>query len=250
MNRKLVEKAVEKTERFIEIYLKKDKAESFLSCELADMSKFCDRLSDFDISDENFDYSVTNRRFKCITADRESCVVDGRYSIEPKSDGGYVKAAFRQRCTVVWKIAEGELKIIYLHISGENEQNSLKTAFDDFNQKEHLYRELKKYIEGEEIIKINVRDGVLRYFKKYEIEYVEAMGHDVVIHIDNGEEIICRTTFKRFLELMGEQLIQIHRSYAVRRSTIKAIKKDKIIMSSEQEIPISKKYYTLLSKSG
>lgn len=76
-----------------------------------------------------------------------------------------------------------------------------------------------------------------------ELIYAEAMGHYIKLKTkDNVFEI--KQSFSNLLnELKDNRFVQCHRSYIVNCSFIEAIKKEEILLTTKENLPISRSCY-------
>lgn len=74
------------------------------------------------------------------------------------------------------------------------------------------------------------------------ILYLESAGHVVTIHTRN-EQHSCYDRLEKLMGRLPETFLQCHKSYIVNMNEIRRIERNRIIMTNETEIPISKSRY-------
>lgn len=95
---------------------------------------------------------------------------------------------------------------------------------------------------------VNISKRLVK-IKTNEINYIEAQGNYVVIHLENKKEIIVHTTLKKINGLLPDSIfVQTHRSFIINFNKIVDIE-DSSIVISQKVIPLGKKFRAaLLSK--
>lgn len=83
--------------------------------------------------------------------------------------------------------------------------------------------------------------GSIRFIDLNKVEAAEANRHNTIVFIQDAE-INLRIAWKDFLEKSGESFIRVHRSYAVKKRSIKTIDSKNILLTSGRKIPYVKKY--------
>lgn len=72
--------------------------------------------------------------------------------------------------------------------------------------------------------------------------YLESRGHQVVIHTTK-EKILCYDRLERIKERLPEQFLQCHKSYLVNLDNVRRMERNRIILKTEEEVPISRSRY-------
>lgn len=80
-----------------------------------------------------------------------------------------------------------------------------------------------------------------------EIEYAEADRTYVKIYTETKEIVLRKSLNDLLVELACEDLVRVHRSYAVNRQKVKKVQSNKVSLS-RQEIPISRSYRDTASR--
>ncbi len=76
------------------------------------------------------------------------------------------------------------------------------------------------------------------------ILYLESMGHDIVMQLNNGDTLRFSGVFSEFVpELPGSYFFKCHRSYAVNMSYVHRLQNYRFIMTDGSIIPIAKPSY-------
>ncbi len=91
-------------------------------------------------------------------------------------------------------------------------------------------------------IGIVVQDGnTIRSYKSGEISWIEALGHDVYIHLSDGSSQRCSTPLSKLEEqLKGAGFFRIHKSYLVNMHALRSINQATVTMTDGTELALSK----------
>lgn len=206
-----------------------------------------------DLADTNTTNPVCNllqQEFWCISNDRNSCTVVGRYYVTTDNSVDEIISE-QQRCTFIWKMAEGELRLLHMHISspvGYLEEGEVFPHKMGKATYKYLKELAEKYDDKVNTVKVKDINGHIRFILVGEIEYAEASGHYTTVFTVT-EKITVKMPWKAFLNIIDKKFVRVHRSYAVQRNYIKIIKPNEIILISGKSVPVSKQYYKELEKN-
>ena len=90
--------------------------------------------------------------------------------------------------------------------------------------------------------------GIVRNIAYDSIEYIEKIGHDIEIHLENGEVLIERKTLKNIMnEIVVDTFIQCHQSYYVNLSKVQLLNQNDFVMT-HNTVQISQRYYAQVKK--
>lgn len=84
--------------------------------------------------------------------------------------------------------------------------------------------------------------GVLHAIPLRKIYYLESRGHQVSVHTLE-ERILCYDRLESMKERLPENFLQCHKSYLVNLDNVRRIERNRLILKSEEEVPISKSRY-------
>lgn len=176
-----------------------------------------------------------------------SCSVAGRYMVTTDPEAG-VFLQVQQRCLFIWvKKGSDEPKIACIYVSNPMGELNLEKEEQFHNALGKVaWRYLKSGLEEKlERKRCSIQDktGVIHFFFPYEMEYVEAKGHDLYLHLLN-QVIVIKKSFSSFMEEYGLELIQVHRSYAVNPGCVSKLSMTGLMMDSGAVIPVPLKKQT------
>ena len=185
---------------------------------------------------------LLQQEFWCISEDRKTCTIVGRYLVTTDGASGELIQE-QQRATFIWKEQEEGLKIIHMHISSPlgylepGEQFPHKIGRTTYQYLQDMLAKQKGMMKN---IEVREKSGHIRFISMAEIEYAEAMNHDTVITTIDCT-ITARISWKKFLEFLGDEFIRVHRSYVVNLRYIKCFKANKLEMQSGKLVPVPAK---------
>ena len=86
------------------------------------------------------------------------------------------------------------------------------------------------------------RNGIDSKIRLSQIEYIETLGHNIIIHSISGQ-FIERKTLSLFIEeIASENFTQIHKSYAVNKKMIVKMTNKEVILKNGTNLPIGRVY--------
>lgn len=183
---------------------------------------------------------LINQEYAVSLNCKDALTVNGRYFVTTDADEDCFLQVC-QRCTFVWKLEDGEPKIKSIHVSNplgelfladeESFPNALgKRALKYLNDTIATVVERKKF-------SVTDNDGIIHFLYIGEVQYIEAHGRKVILHLINGE-ICAQVSFSAFLENWKLAFVLVHRSYAVNPLHIQHIVDNKIVMQNGDVIPL------------
>ena len=84
--------------------------------------------------------------------------------------------------------------------------------------------------------------GILHAIPLRKICYLESRGHQVLIHTTK-DKILCYDRLENMKERLPEHFQQCHKSYLVNFDNVRIIERSRLILKTEEEIPISRARY-------
>lgn len=198
----------------------------------------------FDTNKTNPVCNLLQQEFWCISKDRNTCAVVGRYYVTVDNSQDEIISE-QQRCTFIWECIKGELKIKHMHISspvGYLEEGEVFPHKIGKSTYRYLCELAEEYNGKDNILKVKDINGHIRFINIGEIEYAEAdLRYTKVCTIT--EDVVVKLSWKKVLDDIDDKFVRVHRSYIVQRKYIKIIKPREIVLASGKVIPLSRKYY-------
>ncbi|PWJ19753.1 LytTR family DNA-binding domain-containing protein [[Clostridium] innocuum] len=188
------------------------------------------------------------KEFKCVTHDRNSCTISGRYVGVTKVESEEVFSD-RQRVTFCWKIHRDELKIMHMHIS-----NPLQNLQEGEVFPHGIGRYTKKYMKrlidmemkrmGTIFVKDNI--GISHKILIGKIIYLEAFDKETLIHTTEGD-IYAKLQMSNLEEIVDKgysgMIIRVHKSFCANKFYVESIQRYKLNLYGGYAIPVSRNHY-------
>lgn len=165
-----------------------------------------------------------------------TCTIVGRYLTTTDDTADYFVQS-QQRCTFVWEMAGGELKIRHTHISDPLGQLKLEEGELFVNKIGKMATEYRRIIARSKSNTV--------YFLSYaEIMYVSAMGREIEIYTNGKKNIMAQMSISDFMQETNGAFLPIHRSYVVNPMYVFRIQQFQVVLSDGTSLPIPAKRYT------
>lgn len=84
------------------------------------------------------------------------------------------------------------------------------------------------------------RKGMIHSIDVTLLTYVESRGHQIIIHMIEGEDVVCYDKLENLKEKLPSYIVQCHKSYLVSFRYVSKIERNHMILKTGQELPISK----------
>jgi DNA-binding LytR/AlgR family response regulator len=113
-------------------------------------------------------------------------------------------------------------------------QNQIKVALDFFEKNIEIKEKEKKislsnqYKGGKDLVSVSA------------ISYVESKGRYTIVHTLDGKSYQEIGSFEKMLEQIGDQVIKVHRSFAVNKDKITGIKNNEVLIATNISVPVSR----------
>lgn len=197
--------------------------------------------------------TLSSKEFECITHERNTCVIVGRYiGIIDNNENEIFRDM--QRVTFVWKEENDKLLICHMHVS-----NPLTLVKNDEVFPHQLSAHTKEYIDMLKEKEID-RSGCLVIKDEYntiqkifisEITYIEGFDANTIIHTIYGD-ILAKSLLadiERQIVSQGSNLIiRVHRSHMVNKFFVNYIKRYELGVAKKYKVPVSKQKYLRLKE--
>lgn len=197
--------------------------------------------------------TLSSKEFECVSNDRNSCVIVGRYiGIVDKSENEIFRDM--QRVTFTWKEEKGKLYIMHMHVS-----NPLTLVKNDevfphqlsIHTKEYIDMLKEKEIEKAGVITIKDEHNTYRKLTISDITYIEGFDTNTILHTLDGD-ILAKSLLsevEKQLESVGSNMIvRVHRSHMVNKFFVNSIKRYELGVAKKYIVPVSKTRYQELKQ--
>ena len=146
--------------------------------------------------------------------------------------------ALRRRGTLIWTPTNQGLRVRHMHFSIPYTVQGELDGLADISNETYLYaRTMVEQMVRRSSIALKDVSGTLHYISPLEVNYLEADRQRCIIHcIDRN--ITVRRGLQEMVELFGDELVLVHRSFAVNPSNLRMVMRDAIIMNDGSRIPL------------
>ena len=192
--------------------------------------------------------TLSSRQFECVSHERNSCVVVGRYiGIVDKDE----KEIFRdmQRVTFVWKEEKGKLLLCHMHVSNPLTLVKKDEVFPhqlSYHTKEYIDMLKEKEIDKSGSIIIKDEHNTYQKIILSDITYIEGFDTNTILHMVDGD-ILAKSLLSELekqIESVGSNIIvRVHRSFMVNRYFVNSIKRYELGVAKKYIVPVSRSRY-------
>lgn len=191
---------------------------------------------------------LSSKEFQCVTHDRNSCVIAGRYMGVTDEASGEIYRDM-QRVTFAWKEEKGFLYLAHMHVSNPLTNVESDEIFPHgvgtFTRK-YVDMLIKKEVEHSGYLTVKDRDNVIHKIQTGNILYLEAFNVNTLVHTLEGD-IFARVSIteleRQIRELQEDLFIRVHKSFCVNRFYVTSIKKFEVCLADQYRVPVSKGKY-------
>lgn len=146
-----------------------------------------------------------------------------------------------QRITFIWKIEEGQFKLLHFHVSNPIELRENSEYFLQSTGEGTFEYTKKMKARKRRLIACGKHDQTYILCNQ-DIVYIEAENTNSVIHCLN-KDIFSRESISVLEKKLGEDFIKTHRSFIVNNRYITGIKRYQLAVRQGIELPIPEKKY-------
>lgn len=176
-----------------------------------------------------------------------TCTIVGRYLTTTDDTVDYFVQS-QQRCTTVWELVKGQLRMRHVHISDPMGELKLKEgelfAGTIGKMATEYYLRKARNLHDNRRITVKIKGNAVYFLSYAEIMYVSALGRDIEIYTDNGRTITAQMNISDFMRETNGAFVLIHRSYAVYPMYVSRIQQFQVTLSDGTSLPVPAKRYT------
>lgn len=188
------------------------------------------------------------KEFHCVSQDRNSCTIVGRYVGVTDEASGEIFSD-RQRVTFCWKEQNGKLMLMHMHVSNplqivqENEIFPHEISKYTGEYMERLIAERTKQMGS---IYVKDTSNVNHRVQIGKIIYLEAFNNETLIHTSDGD-IFARMQMSTLEKCANEEdantIIRVHKSFCVNKYHVENIQRYELKLHGGHSIPVSRTNY-------
>lgn len=183
-----------------------------------------------------------DKEFKGLLQRDDMGIVAGTFCVRTVVESGEIVQA-RQRVTFVWKMQDGEWKILHMHISNPIE---VKREAEELPYRSDMetYQYIQDIMKTKMGNKISFRDVQQKehYMREDNVLYVEADGANCIVHCMD-EEVVVKSRISDWEKKLSGRFLRIHRSYIVNMQHVSSMKRYQISICDGTILPVPEKEY-------
>lgn len=192
--------------------------------------------------------NLVSKEFKCVTHDRNSCTVVGRYVGITDADCSELFSD-RQRATFCWKVINEELRIMHMHISNPLQNLQKEEVFPHKigkYSKRYMKMLINKEIRSMGSICVKGQDNINHKILIGKIIYLEAFDKETLIHTTDGD-IYAKQQLSSLGDLLEREqpglVIRVHKSFSANRYYAESMGRYELKLYGGHSIPVSRSGY-------
>jgi ketosteroid isomerase-like protein len=201
--------------------------------------EFSDRLED--LAPQFHRSTPTEEEYSVVACDGQLCGVTSRFLVLTPPDSEKILVQWF-RATLVWRRSGRRLTLAHMHISTPIDQGSEVESYP-IHAGTETYRYMKSLMKlGSSRKSVSLYDveGAVHWVHPSQIIYLEANRKRTVVHCMT-KQITVPAMIRDTVEMVGDKVIRVHRSYAVNRDHVIELKAGRLLLDDGTSIAIPAK---------
>ncbi len=182
--------------------------------------------------------TVTDEEYTLISSDEHLCVVVSKFlALTPPSSDQIV--AKWQQCTFVWRRSGRRMLLVHFHLSSPNDFIEAGDSYP-INAGTETYRYMKSLMKlgsSRKSVSLYDTDGTVHWVHPSQIIYLEANRKRTTVHCMT-KTIVVPAVIRDAVEMVGNKIMRVHRSYAVNRDHVVELKAGRLLLDDGTSIAI------------
>lgn len=185
--------------------------------------------------------SVSDEEYTVVACDEHMCCVSGKYLVLSPPDDDKI-CAYWNRCTFVWHRSGKKMLVAHLHLSApadfveEGDSYPIAAGTDTYR----YMRSLIKLGSSRKNVSLYDTDGTVHWVHPSQIIYLEASRKRTIVHCMT-KSIVVPAVIRDAVEMVGDKIMRVHRSYAVNRDHVVELKAGMLLLDDGTSIAIPAK---------
>ena len=185
--------------------------------------------------------TVTDEEYSVTLCSERICCISGRYLVITPPDSEYVYAHWN-RCTLIWRRSGRRTQLAHLHISApvdyveEGDSYPITAGTETYR----YMRSLRRLGSSRTNVSLYDVDGTVHWVHPSQIIYLEASRKRTIVHCMT-KDIIVPAVIRDVVEMVGNKIMRVHRSYAVNRDHVVELKAGRLLLDDGTSIAIPAK---------
>lgn len=184
---------------------------------------------------------VSNEEYNVVACTERVCTVAGRYLVLTPPDAEMIYAHWN-RCTFIWQRSGRRILLSHLHLSApvDYAEQGEGYAVSAGTEAYKYMRSLIKLGSSRKSVSLYDVDGTVHWVHPSQIVYLEASRKRTIVHCMT-KDIVVPAVIRDAIDMVGDKIIRIHRSYAVNRNHVVELKAGMLLLDDGTSIAIPAK---------
>jgi hypothetical protein len=185
--------------------------------------------------------AVSNEEYNVISCTERICIVAGTYLVltPPGEDMIYAQC---NRCTFIWLRSGRRILLSHLHLSTpvDYAEQGDGYAISAGTETYKYMRSLIKLGSSRKSLSLYDVNGTVHWVHPSQVIYLEASRKHTIVHCMT-KDIVVPAVIRDTIEMVGDKVIRVHRSYAVNRNHVVELKAGMLLLDDGTSIAIPAK---------
>lgn len=185
--------------------------------------------------------TISEEEYRVVAVSEADCSVAGRFIAIGQPEGDQIQAQW-YRITLVWRVASRQLQLAHLHLSVPK---SSEDGWENFPVRADTdtYRYMKslaKLGNSRNNVSLYDTEGTVHWVHPSQVVYLEAQRKRTIVHCMT-RDIVVPAVIKDTVEMIGDKIVRVHRSYAVNRDHVVELKAGRLLLDDGTSIGVPAK---------
>ena len=185
--------------------------------------------------------SPAEEEYSIVACDSQLCGVSCRFLLLTPPDSEQILAQW-YRATLIWKRSGRRLALTHMHLSSPIDHTVEGESYP-IHAGTETYRYMKSLMRlgsSRKSVSLYDVDGTVHWVHPSQIIYLEASRKRTIVHCMT-KSIVMPTMIRDAVEMVGDKVIRVHRSYAVNRDHVVELKAGRLLLDDGTSIAIPAK---------
>lgn len=185
--------------------------------------------------------TVSEEEYRVVAVGEAGCSVAGRLLAIGQPEKEQLVTQW-YRFTFVWRTAEDGLELAHLHLSapkaeeGEWQNFPVRSDTDTYR----YLKSLAKLGKSRRNVALYDVEGTVHWVHPSQVIYLEAQRKRTIVHCMT-RDIVVPSMIKDVVEMIGDKIVRVHRSYAVNRDHVVELKAGRLLLDDGTSIAVPAK---------
>lgn len=185
--------------------------------------------------------TISEEEYRVVAMGEDDCSVAGRLLVIGQPDQDQIYAQW-YRFTFVWRLGDEGFRAAHLHLSVPKDSEGAWQNFpvrSDTDTYRYL-KSLSKLGKSRRNVALYDSDGTVHWVHPSQVVYLEAQRKRTIVHCMT-RDIVVPSMIKDVVEMIGDKIVRVHRSYAVNRDHVVELKAGRLLLDDGTSIVVPAK---------